>query len=777
MTGKDIEQFYNRYKRNLYEIRHIEKTIFAESYDYHKWETSLHEKSQVLRAIYEQNEKLLNGELRTLYENREEINDELVTALLQHIMYFVFEDHYDYELTEKMLKWLEPYIESKAQDWQKIKFYYIKGLMIAKGMSRDFSYNWYDKIMAVCDDWTTADRNGSKERMLEAYLYRAMCLGAYEKGDCEPFFRSVEEAKRQWQRPETLEVMQQIYGKNMEHYVKMRLELLDYMQVFVVSKENIACMSEERKDALYQYLEKAYTTGVELRRLNCKVFMAYHKFRLLSGKITEKEYADALDLYIKPSPYEYPDDMNFEMHRKDFFACMECNRYFCNSFVYALKLLPEKLKYATEESKRDEIYEEIEQYICGLSTMENGIYMDIALVETMKVMTEKMDDKKVFCLLETIMLHRQLPTAIHLAMVSKLVNIFVRHILEEKPELLIGVLETNSITQVQAKKEEIIEFATKAGLCHDIGKLISTDIINLQSRRITDEEFGVIRWHPLAGKNIADEIPAFKPYADIIAGHHLFADQNGGYPREIDMSQSANKTIIDLITICDSIDAATDILGRNYTKGKEFNRILSELNEQSGSRYSKEFVDILSNSESLKMEMASLTGAKRAGIYHDLYARRVKPLALDKKYVERSFRACKADDKERVAEFIKEHTENDSQVYIEKFDTCEEKYLVKNIENDIIGIFFGKKGIVKNEQTIFIEILLVKENSRHVGIGRRLLFYAEEELREKGYVYVAFNSHEELGNIERFMWINGYIANNQNMLVKCINNKGETIDD
>ena len=229
MVAKKVEKFYNSYKRNLYEIRHIEKTIFAEAYDYGKWETSLREKSKVLRTIYEQNEKLLNDVIRSLYQNQEEINDELVTSLLQHIMYFVFEDHYDYEISEKILDWMESYIETKAQDWQKIKFYYIRGLMIAKGMSRKFDYPWYEKLTAVCDDWTKTDRNGSKERVLDAYLYRAMCLGAYQKGDCEVFFESISEAKRQWQKPETYEVLREIYGKDkdVEHYIKMRLELID----------------------------------------------------------------------------------------------------------------------------------------------------------------------------------------------------------------------------------------------------------------------------------------------------------------------------------------------------------------------------------------------------------------------------------------------------------------------------------------------------------------------------------------------------------------------
>ena len=230
-----------------------------------------------------------------------------------------------------------------------------------------------------------------------------------------------------------------------------------------------------------------------------------------------------------------------------------------------------------------------------------------------------------------------------------------------------------------------------------------------------------------------------------------------------------DKKIIDLITICDSIDAATDILGRNYTKGKDFDKILSELKEQSGIRYAKEFVDILSASEELKTEMSRLTGEQRAAVYHDLYARRVKPLALDKNYVERYFRACEPVDEESVVAFIQKYTGTDNGFCTDKFRQCEEKYLVKNVEDDIIGVFLGKKETLDNNAAIFIDVLLVKENSRHAGIGSRLLFSVEDKLREKGYAYVAYKVQEELGNAERFMWINGYKNDMADVLKKEIN--------
>ena len=82
MSAKYIEQLYNCYKRNLYKIRNIEKTIFEEAYDYQKWEKSLRKKSVVLRSIYEQNESLLNHKLGLVIGNKG-LNDESVTKLLR----------------------------------------------------------------------------------------------------------------------------------------------------------------------------------------------------------------------------------------------------------------------------------------------------------------------------------------------------------------------------------------------------------------------------------------------------------------------------------------------------------------------------------------------------------------------------------------------------------------------------------------------------------------------------------------------------------------------
>ena len=237
----------------------------------------------------------------------------------------------------------------------------------------------------------------------------------------------------------------------------------------------------------------------------------------------------------------------------------------------------------------------------------------------------------------------------------------------------------------------------------------------------------------------------------------------------VDIPMNAYTLVIDLITICDSIDAATDILGRNYAKGKSFERIVTELINQSGTRYSKELVDILCESKSLSEQLENLTGPMRANVYHDLYVRKVKPLALDKEYVERCFAEYADGDREYVADFLERDYDATPSLTIDELEQYDEKYLVKNNRKEIVGFFLGNKIHLKQENGILLQILFIKDAARKVGIGQRILQYAENELQQKGYSLIAMESKEELSNRERFMWINGYTRNEDNLLVKYLN--------
>ena len=127
--------------------------------------------------------------------------------------------------------------------------------------------------------------------------------------------------------------------------------------------------------------------------------------------------------------------------------------------------------------------------------------------------------------------------------------------------------------------------------------------------------------HPAKSIVLLDNDDSFKEYYDVMLGHHKTYDGKGGYPFEFDNLKSKYKSAIDLISISDSIDAATDVLGRNYANGKNFYTLLDELKNESGTRYNPFMVECISNDNSLMEYLDQLTGEKRAEVYYDVYVK------------------------------------------------------------------------------------------------------------------------------------------------------------
>ena len=71
-----------------------------------------------------------------------------------------------------------------------------------------------------------------------------------------------------------------------------------------------------------------------------------------------------------------------------------------------------------------------------------------------------------------------------------------------------------------------------AGLLHDIGKFILRDSVLFADRRLTDEEWELIKLHPEQGAKLVERIEGYGPVAEIVLHHHeRFA--GGGYPAGI----------------------------------------------------------------------------------------------------------------------------------------------------------------------------------------------------------------------------------------------------
>ena len=102
-------------------------------------------------------------------------------------------------------------------------------------------------------------------------------------------------------------------------------------------------------------------------------------------------------------------------------------------------------------------------------------------------------------------------------------------------------------------------------------------------------------------------------------GHQKSYDGRSGYPPEFDNASSPIKIFIDIITICDSLDAATDHLGRNYTTSKDFDTVLGELRAGRDPRYSGALVDLLDEAGELRDKLRVILEDGRRKVYYDVH--------------------------------------------------------------------------------------------------------------------------------------------------------------
>lgn len=77
--------------------------------------------------------------------------------------------------------------------------------------------------------------------------------------------------------------------------------------------------------------------------------------------------------------------------------------------------------------------------------------------------------------------------------------------------------------------EDEITALRRAGIVHDVGKIAVPDAILLKPGRLTEEEWKVVRQHPVVGERICAPLKSFRLVLPIIRHHHEKLD-GSGYP-------------------------------------------------------------------------------------------------------------------------------------------------------------------------------------------------------------------------------------------------------
>jgi len=134
-------------------------------------------------------------------------------------------------------------------------------------------------------------------------------------------------------------------------------------------------------------------------------------------------------------------------------------------------------------------------------------------------------------------------------------------------------------------RKAVVQIAL-GGFLHDLGKIGVPDAILNKAGKLSDEEYDVIKTHPMVGAQLIDHHPLASLVKEAIELHHERPD-GLGYPHgHVDIPMVAR-----IVGITDAFDAMTST--RPYRKGMPIEKALAIIKENRGTQFDSTLADML----------------------------------------------------------------------------------------------------------------------------------------------------------------------------------------
>ena len=620
MNIKEAIKLYDNNIRNVPMTYSFYNDKLFEKIPYKEWGISLVSRSMVIRDIFNTNKKAidtlkdsvdhlaLDKDFDYLYNFIMEIS--LNISLIDPPVYLYLVEkaikHYEIENNYIKLNHLYPIY------WQTFEEYYVKSdankadiiINIAK-KDITMSYKYLDKI---CD---YANKTGQIEELKNIFIILINLISDYSNH----MLKQVDSIKRGYKIFEYFELkLNTLVNLNIDE-IKLYKKLFQkklcslYPQILINDKDK----AEEYFNFIDEILQKNNDNYIN------KMYNL------------EKEY------YYNPKKQEeilikLKELFDLHLDELSIIETIELSNYYADSkekvihLAKVILVLCDKADIAFIKKKRiiDSVTSKLIKYISNISHKNYKLVgnFDNIIIDIYKYKSKYTSNfKEKEYLLKQLILRRQPMTYIHSLMVQEISLMITKSIISNNKAIL-EPLKNKKLTNDNYRKgftNEILDYVSKAAFYHDLGKTSISHTINMQIRPLFDEEFGEIKLHPSKAVELLGEDKDFQIYLDVMQGHHKSYDGKYGYPFDFDNTKSDYKIIIDLVSIADSIDAATDVLGRNYASGKNFNAVLNELVEGSGTRYNPDIVRVIYEDKELKEKLFKYTTYGRFEVYHNVY--------------------------------------------------------------------------------------------------------------------------------------------------------------
>jgi putative nucleotidyltransferase with HDIG domain len=580
----NIPEAIKEYKEAIIEAERLNEDLFTKM-DMDSWIKTLHKRAERLSTLYEKSNGLLDLITKEINNVMGKDMDDAFEAL-----YDLYLDGFDdAPLMIPILKRMEEYYGETKNFERMIVSYSIHAYESHEYISRldptiPIKMEQYKAILNLKDHYKEVERPRVRWNYFVAY-YNFIVASEYLVGvSPSEVYDYLVEAEELWQR----EDVQALDGDNEE--VKETVD--EIKRGFLIYSERYPDLTPFLKEEIYQrslvYLDKE-----DINKTPVVPFLAYSRCMFERGEITKEELLASIESFFKPSMEHFFDTELDDQRITEAFeiigTIMKCLSlkgdanvgYYCGEIKNFVRKIEAKTKV-----KRMTPY--INTVIAGF------VVSSLPFEDNKEEIEQSLFDN---------LIRRQAPTYIHSVMVMKIAETIYEYMYKS----------------LLPKMENPLEFIQNGALLHDIGKSMITDIINMQRRKLSDEEFKGIRNHPTFGKDIIRENPLLEEYHDIILGHHKWYNGLGGYPADFDNTKSKYKIIIDLITIADCLDAATGKFGRNYKRPKSVKDVLAEFEKGSGTIYSPYFTNSIKENKELEYKLEQLKEYKRPEYMYRAY--------------------------------------------------------------------------------------------------------------------------------------------------------------
>ena len=331
-------------------------------------------------------------------------------------------------------------------------------------------------------------------------------------------------------------------------------------------------------------------TSFPMQQLN------HYRNSYLAGKITIDEYRETI---LSFDDIVADDDYSFFGNMMHLLAPLE----------YLLTIDKNNVT-SVQEQTIVSIYKKIISYVQRMSKRGSFVYMigDILLLlENFIELPGGISFEKM-CMELMAAIHP--PTYVHSLSVADLSLCIATHLYRKKPELFEGLNDYPDFAKIR-------ESIWHAAVCHDVGKFYIVDTIITYGRNLFDDEMSWIKSHPTLGAKLLSQHEGTKAYSNAAMLHHRYHDESGGYPDE-PLKSIPDKTVVEIITCADCIDASTDMVGRSYKQGKTLDDFIEEIEADNGKRYAPYLKELLHDKE-VYDDIQSILKSGREDNYHRTY--------------------------------------------------------------------------------------------------------------------------------------------------------------